>query len=425
MLESPLFILLIIAGVCFFECLALFGLLIPGVVVLFSLAALANLYGLHPLPMLAVAVIFGFLGDLVSFYLGQRYLSSAFNSRRLARYKQWTEHGHWFIERWGWISIPAGRFLGPLRPIVPFLAGGLKMQSRAFVILSFFSCLIWAPAYLLPGYFTGELSSVWTVQPLSIRSLISYVLSALAICAFSLTIYHHMHPEKMHLRGWISQHQAERWPITSFVVLLIAVAILITVRQCYPLNVDQLFIIWRQDWQSFTTLSHLLSALNLLSNHLLVSVEFAMLILWLCMIGRYSIASIASIGFVLLYVCISQISHWVEHTQPVQLWNMASFIFTYGLLANITNTTMPAIKRWQVYLFIFILSLAITMSHLWLGHLSPSASLIAIALTAAIIACARGIWKLFNRQPKAAISRAFLLWLALLNTLLFTVALSR
>jgi undecaprenyl-diphosphatase len=413
--ESPALILAAIGLTSFLESLALAGLLVPGVVVLFSLAALANTAGI-PIPhILIVAAIGGFIGDIASFYLGKCLLPNALYSKRLSRYESWITQSQWFIQTWGWLSIIIGRFLGPLRPIIPMVAGALGMKAKLFITLSFFTCIVWAPAYLLPGYFTGELSELWKLQPLDMRSLVTYTLTLFSVCAFILIVYHHMHPDKMHLRGWITKHQSERWPIAPTALLISCLAIALTIKQIYPLPIDLRFIDWAAHWQTLTVATKYITAFNALSEHRLVYLQLTMVILWLIMISRFSIAIITIIGGVALHSSINHLSLLMINSNNNALWNLAIFIYTAALLATLTNSTKAGQNRWPVYFSAFSLGLAMTISHLWLGHIEPTAGILTIVSATAVLATIRAFWKLFNKIPKAPIPLSILLLLLALN----------
>ena len=59
------------------------------------------------------------------------------------------------FERYGVISLLAGRFIGPLRPMLPMVAGMLDMPFGRFTAVSLLAGSGWAVAYLLPGWATG------------------------------------------------------------------------------------------------------------------------------------------------------------------------------------------------------------------------------------------------------------------------------
>jgi undecaprenyl-diphosphatase len=49
-----------------------------------------------------------------------------------------------------------GRFFGPIRAIIPFIAGMLDMSPKQFLAVNIASALLWAPAYLIPGMLFGN-----------------------------------------------------------------------------------------------------------------------------------------------------------------------------------------------------------------------------------------------------------------------------
>ncbi|MGB5835052.1 MAG: LssY C-terminal domain-containing protein, partial [Thiohalocapsa sp.] len=57
--------------------------------------------------------------------------------------------------RYGAKSVVLGRFFGPVRAIVPWVAGAMQMAPRRFVAANVVSALAWAPAYLAPGIVFG------------------------------------------------------------------------------------------------------------------------------------------------------------------------------------------------------------------------------------------------------------------------------
>jgi len=48
-----------------------------------------------------------------------------------------------------------GRFIGPLRPVIPVTAGMLGLAPRRFLLVDIPACVVWTPAYLIPGMLFG------------------------------------------------------------------------------------------------------------------------------------------------------------------------------------------------------------------------------------------------------------------------------
>ena len=138
------------------ESLAVVGLLVPGVALLLSLT-LAAVAAEVSLPLWLVAGTLGaFLGDGLSFWLGQRAGPRVHHWRFFQKHPQWLHDGERFFRRYGIWSIIVGRFIGPLRPVVPLVAGAFEMPARAFWLANAISAPAWAVAYLAGMYWLGE-----------------------------------------------------------------------------------------------------------------------------------------------------------------------------------------------------------------------------------------------------------------------------
>jgi undecaprenyl-diphosphatase len=141
------------------ESLALVGVLIPGVVVLFAAGTLVGAGVLDFWTMCAYAAAGAIIGDGLSYWLGHRL--EAFTAR-LPWFRLHPDHlqkGMDFFARYGDLSVALGRFFGPIRAIIPLVAGLMRMPPRRFYIANILSALVWAPAYLLPGALVGRATS--------------------------------------------------------------------------------------------------------------------------------------------------------------------------------------------------------------------------------------------------------------------------
>lgn len=142
-------------SIAFLESLAVIGLILPGVVLMFATGALVGM-GLLPFWETTFwAVLGAFSGDLVSFWIGRRLETQIFHFRAFQRHRDLVEKGIYFFRRYGWLSILLGRFVGPLRPFVPLIAGIFEMPWPVFLTIAALAAFLWAPAYLLPGVLIG------------------------------------------------------------------------------------------------------------------------------------------------------------------------------------------------------------------------------------------------------------------------------
>jgi len=156
---DPHWLLPLISLVSLLESLAIVGLIVPGVALLAALCWLAGSAGLS-IPWLLLGGFFGaVLGDWISFRLGRHALPWLKQRPLLQRHPQWLPKGEAFFQRYGGSSVLLGRFIGPLRPVIPLVAGSLKMPSERFLMFNLLSAFFWAPVYLLPGYWLGQQSA--------------------------------------------------------------------------------------------------------------------------------------------------------------------------------------------------------------------------------------------------------------------------
>lgn len=144
-----------IALVAFLESLVVVGIALPGVAILFALAAIAGAASLSVFPLLLWAFLGAIIGDGVSYLLGYYYREQVQNWWPFNHHPQWLANGEVFFRRYGILSVVIGRFVGPVRPVIPVVAGMMGMLPGYFFTVNFLSAMAWAPAYLLPGYFTG------------------------------------------------------------------------------------------------------------------------------------------------------------------------------------------------------------------------------------------------------------------------------
>ena len=138
------------------ESLAIAGLLVPGVVLMFAATAMAGGGDLRMWATLAWAFSGAVVGDLLSFALGRVFHQDIRHLSLFRRHPQWIDRGERFFRHYGVLSILIGRFVGPIRPVIPMVAGMFDMPVWRFIAINVVSALAWAPAYVLPGFFAGR-----------------------------------------------------------------------------------------------------------------------------------------------------------------------------------------------------------------------------------------------------------------------------
>ncbi|MGH8352567.1 MAG: bifunctional DedA family/phosphatase PAP2 family protein [Pseudomonas sp.] len=137
------------------ECLAIAGILVPGTLVLFAIAVLAGSGALTLGQTLLLAYAGGLLGDLLSYGLGRRFHQNIRRLPGLRQHPEWLAGAELYFHKYGVASLLVGRYIGPLRPMLPMVAGMLDMPFGRFLAVSLLAGAGWALAYLLPGWATG------------------------------------------------------------------------------------------------------------------------------------------------------------------------------------------------------------------------------------------------------------------------------
>lgn len=153
--EHQQWIMLAIALLAFFESLALVGIIIPGVALLFAAAVAAGGASINIWWVLVAGFLGAVLGDGLSFLLGRYSHEKITQLPPFDKHPEWITKGETFFQKYGIASIVIGRFIGPIRPVMPLVAGMLEMPAIRFYSINILSALAWSPFYLLPGYFIG------------------------------------------------------------------------------------------------------------------------------------------------------------------------------------------------------------------------------------------------------------------------------
>jgi len=132
------------------------SLLFPGTTIMVAAGTLAR-WPFHPhgilsvWPLLAGAVLGAVLGDAISFWLGRRFGHLLERHWFFQRRPELLTRGYAFFEKYGVASVFIGRFFGPVRAVIPLVAGIMEMTWREFWFANIASALIWAPSLLLFG----------------------------------------------------------------------------------------------------------------------------------------------------------------------------------------------------------------------------------------------------------------------------------
>jgi len=170
----------------FLESVALIGTVIPGSTIAFAGGMLVGLKALDPWAVAAVAVGGAVLGDGISYWLGHRYCDSIRMLWPIRQHPEIIARGEAYFARHGGKSVFFGRFLGPVRAIVPVVAGMTNMPASHFYVMNVLSAFGWAAVHLVPGALFG--ASLQLAGAVSARLVALIALVAVAIWLIALVI---------------------------------------------------------------------------------------------------------------------------------------------------------------------------------------------------------------------------------------------
>src|ERR1700744_1302656 len=132
--DHPNLALIITFFISFTESLAIIGSVIPGSVTMTAIGILAG-SGVMRIDLTLLAAILGAVtGDSASYTLGYIYSDRLSSMWPFKRYPNWINYGKEYFNRHGGKSVLIGRFIGPLRSLIPVIAGMMHMSHLRFYI---------------------------------------------------------------------------------------------------------------------------------------------------------------------------------------------------------------------------------------------------------------------------------------------------
>jgi len=160
------------AGVVLFvltllEALLLVGLLIPIVGVMVMAGALVAQGVLHPAEAILWCSAGAIIGDAISFLLGRGLGARRLASGLLAGHRRLFARARLLSRRHGVIAIAAARFMGPVRPFIPMVAGMSRSRPWAFQAASALTAPLWVISMLAPGYLAAHNLHLLTSDPVA------------------------------------------------------------------------------------------------------------------------------------------------------------------------------------------------------------------------------------------------------------------
>jgi membrane protein DedA with SNARE-associated domain len=172
----------IIFALAFLESLVVIGLVFPGTTLMVFAGYLVSTGKLNFFEVVLLLSLGGISGDILSFYLGRggkKYLKFV---HKFIKPEQLFK-AETFFRKYGVSGVIAHRFIGPLRPLLPFAAGLLKMHRRVFIPVDILSNIASALFYVAIGVFVGHRWKIF------LGLLVRYEKAALLVLFFLFASY--------------------------------------------------------------------------------------------------------------------------------------------------------------------------------------------------------------------------------------------
>jgi len=141
----------IVFALAFGESLAFVSLLFPAWAALVAIGVLIGPSGISFWPAWIAAALGAACGDWLSYWVGLKLEYSVAHMWPLSRHPGLIPRGEAFVKKWGIPGIFIGRFFGPLRAVVPLVAGIFEMPYWRFQLANFTSAFVWAATLLTIG----------------------------------------------------------------------------------------------------------------------------------------------------------------------------------------------------------------------------------------------------------------------------------
>lgn len=384
------------------ESLAIVGLVVPGVVMM---TAIGGMMGAGILPFwetLAWAVLGAVAGDGISYWLGYHFHAHLRDFWPFNRYPQLLARGETFFKKHGGKSIILGRFIGPVRPMIPVIAGMMDMKPRTFLFFNIVSAIAWAPLYSLPGILIG--ASLGTLSPhvasrvglfillflLFLWILYSFVLKLITwiVHIISLSLQHAWQKwQASHRFIWLHKSLAtaqgtEEGQLGTFLLFIISLSIFIW--SLFSVIHSNGITEWNEPvYQALRALydDQVVKVSILITNlgdQYVLAPVLAVVALWLLWQRRFTAFLVwcGTTGFGILTGAILKKLIDSERPEGLMVFNtehsfpsghVLASTLTYGLAAAIIHHSLPPNRRWIPWTIAIPLIFLISFSRLYLG----------------------------------------------------------
>lgn len=190
------------------ESLAFIGSIIPGTVTMTAIGILAGSGAMRIDLTLIAGIIGAIFGDGISYSIGRIFKNQITLIWPFRKYPNWIKYGHEYFARHGGKSVLIGRFTGPLRALIPIIAGMMGMNRLHFFVANVISAIGWSILYIVPGILIGTASN--ELSP-NVASKLFLVL--LALLTFILILSYLIKWLFINIRQWLHGNLNRYWEL--------------------------------------------------------------------------------------------------------------------------------------------------------------------------------------------------------------------
>ncbi len=144
----------------FFESLAFLSLLVPATAILVSISALVGAAGVSFWPLWLAGVVGSVLGYTISYQIGVIYGERAFHVWPFRQRPSLIVSSRNFFAKYGVMAVFIGHFFGPVRAVIPVVAGVYAVPRGKFELANVAASSLWAASVLSPGFVAGGSEAV-------------------------------------------------------------------------------------------------------------------------------------------------------------------------------------------------------------------------------------------------------------------------
>ncbi|UDG80525.1 DedA family protein [Candidatus Annandia pinicola] len=158
-LRSNYFILIAVFIVSFLESLALTGLFLPGTILMITLGTFIGNHKISLYSSWFIGIIGCLLGDWISYFIGVKLKKKSIEKLKFLNVSI-IEKIEYYLNNYSIITIFLGKFIGPIRPLIPILSGILGVPIKKFFYPDLLGCILWPLLYFIPGIIAKTVSNI-------------------------------------------------------------------------------------------------------------------------------------------------------------------------------------------------------------------------------------------------------------------------